>query len=37
MRAKAGKALADAVAEVQEAIDFCRYYAHLATSPNTTE
>ena len=27
---EAGKTLADAVAEVREAIDFCRYYAHLA-------
>ncbi|HEX7944526.1 MAG TPA: bifunctional proline dehydrogenase/L-glutamate gamma-semialdehyde dehydrogenase PutA, partial [Phenylobacterium sp.] len=26
----AGKTLADAVAEVREAADFCRYYAHLA-------
>ncbi|CAM5222989.1 bifunctional proline dehydrogenase/L-glutamate gamma-semialdehyde dehydrogenase PutA [Alishewanella longhuensis] len=27
---EAGKVLADAVAEVREAIDFCRYYAHQA-------
>ncbi|WP_293900429.1 bifunctional proline dehydrogenase/L-glutamate gamma-semialdehyde dehydrogenase PutA [Phenylobacterium sp.] len=27
---EAGKTLADAVAEVREAADFCRYYAHLA-------
>lgn len=27
---EAGKALNDGVAEVREAIDFCRYYAHLA-------
>jgi len=27
---EAGKTLADGVAEVREAIDFCRYYAHLA-------
>ncbi len=27
---EAGKTLADAVAEVREAVDFCRYYAHLA-------
>lgn len=29
---EAGKTLADGVAEVREAIDFCRYYAHLAES-----
>ncbi|MDB5675256.1 MAG: putA, partial [Sphingomonas bacterium] len=28
--AEAGKTLADGVAEVREAADFCRYYAHLA-------
>ena len=27
---EAGKTLADAVSEVREAVDFCRYYAHLA-------
>lgn len=27
---EAGKTLADGVAEVREAVDFCRYYAHLA-------
>ncbi|WP_421937158.1 bifunctional proline dehydrogenase/L-glutamate gamma-semialdehyde dehydrogenase PutA [Phenylobacterium sp.] len=27
---EAGKTLADAIAEVREAADFCRYYAHLA-------
>lgn len=27
---EAGKVLADAVAEVREAVDFCRYYAHQA-------
>jgi RHH-type proline utilization regulon transcriptional repressor/proline dehydrogenase/delta 1-pyrroline-5-carboxylate dehydrogenase len=27
---EAGKTLNDAVAEVREAVDFCRYYAHLA-------
>jgi RHH-type proline utilization regulon transcriptional repressor/proline dehydrogenase/delta 1-pyrroline-5-carboxylate dehydrogenase len=27
---EAGKTLADAIAEVREAVDFCRYYAHLA-------
>jgi RHH-type proline utilization regulon transcriptional repressor/proline dehydrogenase/delta 1-pyrroline-5-carboxylate dehydrogenase len=27
---EAGKTLADGIAEVREAIDFCRYYAHLA-------
>ncbi len=27
---EAGKTLPDAVAEVREAVDFCRYYAHLA-------
>jgi RHH-type proline utilization regulon transcriptional repressor/proline dehydrogenase/delta 1-pyrroline-5-carboxylate dehydrogenase len=36
---EAGKTLADAVAEVREAADFCRYYAHLAerqfASPET--
>ena len=29
---EAGKTLPDAVAEVREAADFCRYYAHLAQS-----
>ncbi len=29
---EAGKTLADGVAEVREAADFCRYYAHLAQS-----
>lgn len=29
---EAGKTLADAMAEVREAIDFCRYYAHSAES-----
>lgn len=36
---EAGKTLADAIAEVREAADFCRYYAHLAerqfASPET--
>lgn len=36
---EAGKTLADGVAEVREAVDFCRYYAHLAqtkfTGPET--
>jgi len=27
---EAGKTLADGIAEVREAVDFCRYYAHLA-------
>ena len=27
---EAGRTLADAVSEVREAVDFCRYYAHLA-------
>src|SRR6202007_1261161 len=27
---EAGKTLPDAIAEVREAADFCRYYAHLA-------
>jgi RHH-type proline utilization regulon transcriptional repressor/proline dehydrogenase/delta 1-pyrroline-5-carboxylate dehydrogenase len=27
---EAGKTLADAVSELREAVDFCRYYAHLA-------
>lgn len=27
---EAGKTLSDAIAEVREAVDFCRYYAHLA-------
>jgi len=30
LTAEAGKTLNDGVAEVREAIDFCRYYAHLA-------
>ncbi|AHE57035.1 pyrroline-5-carboxylate dehydrogenase [Sphingomonas sanxanigenens DSM 19645 = NX02] len=30
LSAEAGKTLNDGVAEVREAIDFCRYYAHLA-------
>jgi RHH-type proline utilization regulon transcriptional repressor/proline dehydrogenase/delta 1-pyrroline-5-carboxylate dehydrogenase len=30
LAAEAGKTLNDAVAEVREAADFCRYYAHLA-------
>jgi RHH-type proline utilization regulon transcriptional repressor/proline dehydrogenase/delta 1-pyrroline-5-carboxylate dehydrogenase len=30
LRLEAGKTYADAVAEVREAADFCRYYAHLA-------
>jgi RHH-type transcriptional regulator, proline utilization regulon repressor / proline dehydrogenase / delta 1-pyrroline-5-carboxylate dehydrogenase len=29
---EAGKTLPDAIAEVREAVDFCRYYAHLAES-----
>ncbi|MDO8902383.1 MAG: bifunctional proline dehydrogenase/L-glutamate gamma-semialdehyde dehydrogenase PutA [Phenylobacterium sp.] len=29
---EAGKTLADGIAEVREAVDFCRYYAHLAES-----
>lgn len=29
-QAEAGKTLGDAVAEVREAVDFCRYYAHRA-------
>ncbi|MDP3385457.1 MAG: bifunctional proline dehydrogenase/L-glutamate gamma-semialdehyde dehydrogenase PutA, partial [Phenylobacterium sp.] len=29
---EAGKTLADGIAEVREAADFCRYYAHLAQS-----
>ena len=36
---EAGKTLADAIAEIREAADFCRYYAHLAerqfASPET--
>lgn len=30
LAAEAGKTLDDGVAEVREAVDFCRYYAHLA-------
>ncbi len=30
LAAEAGKTLNDAVSEVREAVDFCRYYAHLA-------
>ena len=30
---EAGKTLADGVAEVREAADFCRYYAMLAETP----
>ena len=32
---EAGKTLADGVAEVREAVDFCRYYAHLAQTKFT--
>jgi RHH-type proline utilization regulon transcriptional repressor/proline dehydrogenase/delta 1-pyrroline-5-carboxylate dehydrogenase len=33
---EAGKTLADGIAEVREAADFCRYYAHLAETQFTT-
>ncbi|MEL7041566.1 MAG: bifunctional proline dehydrogenase/L-glutamate gamma-semialdehyde dehydrogenase PutA [Pseudomonadota bacterium] len=33
---EAGKTLPDAVAEVREAVDFCRYYALQAQAPNFT-
>jgi RHH-type proline utilization regulon transcriptional repressor/proline dehydrogenase/delta 1-pyrroline-5-carboxylate dehydrogenase len=34
-QAEAGKTLGDAVAEVREAVDFCRYYAHRARADFT--
>ncbi|VAW42084.1 Proline dehydrogenase / Delta-1-pyrroline-5-carboxylate dehydrogenase, partial [hydrothermal vent metagenome] len=36
LRHEAGKSLADSVAELKEAIDFCRYYAYHATQKLTT-
>jgi RHH-type transcriptional regulator, proline utilization regulon repressor / proline dehydrogenase / delta 1-pyrroline-5-carboxylate dehydrogenase len=35
--AEAGKTLPDAVAEIREAVDFCRYYAGQALSPRMAE
>ncbi|MCF6288070.1 MAG: bifunctional proline dehydrogenase/L-glutamate gamma-semialdehyde dehydrogenase PutA [Proteobacteria bacterium] len=37
LRHEAGKSLADSIAEIKEAIDFCRYYAHQAQTKMTDE